>query len=74
MNEQDYAVAKLEVFLEVLDSLIDETLAAGVPETAMRRTLLARAVYQFKDAPSEGLAAIDHFRPGLARSISLGTA
>jgi len=67
MTEQDHAVAKLDAFLEVLDDLIGETLAAGVSEAGLRRTLLARAVYQFKSHPSDGIAALDHFRNALER-------
>lgn len=69
MSEQDHAVAKLEAFLEVLDDLIGETLAAGVSEVGLRRTLLARAVYQFKSHPSDGIAALDHFRTALERQL-----
>lgn len=69
MIEQDHTIAKLEAFLEVLDYLIGEALAAGAPETAMRRTLLARAVYQFKSHPSDGCAALDHFRKALEREL-----
>jgi phytoene/squalene synthetase len=69
MSEQDDAVAKLEAFLEVLDDLIGETLAAGVSEAGLRRTLLARALYQFKSHPSDGIAALDHFRKALERQL-----
>ncbi len=69
MSEQDHSIAKLEAFLEVLDDLIGETLAAGVSEVGLRRTLLARAVYQFKSQPSDGIAALDHFRKALERGL-----
>lgn len=69
MSEQDHSIAKLEAFLEVLDDLIGETLAAGVSEVGLRRTLLARAVYQFKSHPSDGIAALDHFRKALEREL-----
>lgn len=69
MSEQDHTAAKLEVFLEVLDDLIGETLAAGVSEVGMRRTLLARAVYEFKAHPSDGISAVDHFRKALERDL-----
>ena len=69
MSGQDHATAKLEAFLEVLEDLIGDALAAGVTETAMRRTLLARAVCLFKSHPSDGIAAMDHFRKSLEREL-----
>lgn len=65
MSGQDHRIAKLDAFLEVLDDLIVETLAAGVSDVGLRRTLLARAVCQFKSHPSDGIAALDHFRNAL---------
>ena len=70
MTGQDYTYAKLEAFLEVLGELIDELLAAGVSEVALRRTLLARAVYQFITDPSDGIASLDHFRKALERELA----
>lgn len=67
MSEQNYAAAKLDAFLEVLDDLIEETLAAGVSAAGLRQTLLARALYEFKSHPSDGIAALDHFRKALER-------
>jgi hypothetical protein len=71
MRDRDATAAKLEAFLEVLDDLIGETLAAGVSEAGLRRTLLARAVTLFKspDALPDGIAALDHFRRALEREL-----
>ena len=75
MSEQNHAAAKLEVFLEVLDELIGETLAAGVSEVGLRRTLLARATMLFKspEAAPDGIAALDHFRKALERELVLSS-
>lgn len=75
MNEQNHAAAKLEVFLEVLDELIGETLAAGVSEVGLRRTLLARATMLFKspEAAPDGIAALDHCRKALERELVLSS-
>ena len=69
MSEQDHSIAKLEAFLEVLDDLIGETLAAGVSAVGLRRTLLVRAVYEFMAHPSDEIAALDHFRKALQREL-----
>lgn len=69
MSESEITKVKLEAFMAVLDDLISETLAAGVPVMALRRTLLARAVYEFRADPASGLAAMDHFRMALARDL-----
>ena len=70
MSEQDHSIAKLEAFLEVLDDLIGETLAAGVSEVGLRRPL-ARAITLFisPEAAPEGIAALDRFRRALEREI-----
>ena len=67
MSDQDHTIAKLEAFMEVLDDLISEMLAAGVSKVAVRRTLLACAVYQFNSDPADGIAALDHFSLALER-------
>lgn len=69
MSDHEHSIAKLEAFLEVLDDLIAETLAAGVPVAGLRQTLLARALYEFKAHPSDGIAALDHFRKALEREL-----
>ncbi|MEO0061694.1 MAG: hypothetical protein RLZZ08_254 [Pseudomonadota bacterium] len=73
MSEQGHIESKLEAFLEVLDDLIGETLAAGVPVGAVRRTLLAKAVYEFRADPADGCAALDHFRDVLSRNLARAT-
>lgn len=73
MSEQDHTTVKLEAFLEVLDYLIGETLAAGVSEVGLRRTLLAHAVREFKLHPSDGIADLDHFRKTLERELALSS-
>ncbi len=70
MIDRDHTEAKLDAFLEVLDDLIAETLAAGVPVEGLRRTLLARAVCQFWSDPAQSIAALDHFRMALERDPS----
>jgi hypothetical protein len=74
MSDRDDMAAKLEAFLEVLEDLIGETLAAGVSEVGLRRTLLARAVFEFKAYPSDGIAALDHFRKALERGLAQSSA
>lgn len=69
MSEQEHTIAKLEAFLEVLDDLISETLAAGVSDGALRRTLLASAVREFMAQPSDGIAALDHLRKALEMEL-----
>ena len=69
MTEQEHTAAKLEAFLEVLDDLIGETLAAGVSPVGLRRTLLARAVCEFKADALDGINALDHFRKALEREL-----
>lgn len=70
MSMSNQTEAKLEAFLEVLEDLISEVLEAGVPEKALCRTLLARAVYQFRSMPEDGCAALDHFRGALERELA----
>ena len=67
MSEQDHTAVKLEAFLDVLGDLIGEALAAGVSPVGLRRTLLGRAVLEFKAHPSDGIIAIDQFRKALER-------
>ncbi len=71
MSLQDHSIAKLEAFLELLDELTGEALAAGVSAIAVRRTLLARAITLFisPEAAPEGIAALDRFRRALEREI-----
>lgn len=71
MSDRDATTAKLEAFLELLDELMGEALAAGVPEIALRRTLLVRATMLFKspEAAVDGIEALDHFRSVLEREL-----
>ena len=71
MTGRDANADKLDAFLELLDELIDGVLAGGVPEIALRRTLLARATMLFKspEAAPDGIAALDHFRSALEREL-----
>lgn len=71
MNDRDATIAKLAAFLELLEELMGDALASGVPEIALRRTLLARAATLFKssEAALEGITALDHFRMVLEREL-----
>ena len=71
MNDRDATAAKLDAFLEMLEELMGDALASGVPEIALRRTLMARAVMLFKSpaAAQEGITALDHFRMVLEREL-----
>lgn len=69
MSGEDYTAAKLDAFIAALDKLIAELRAAGVRETGLRRTLLARAVYEFIPDPADGIAAMDHLRTALVREL-----
>ena len=71
MSDRDAIAAKLDVFLELLDELMGDAVAAGVPEIALRRTLMARATMLFKspEAAPDGIATLDHFRRVLEREL-----
>ena len=69
MSEEDHTIGKLEALMVVLGDMIGATVAAGVSKVAVRRTLLAFAVQQFKSDPSDGIAALDHFRKALERGL-----
>ena len=71
MSDRDATAAKLEAFLELLDELMGEALAAGVTEIALRRILVARATMLFKspEGAADGIAAFDHFRSALEREL-----
>ena len=71
MSDRDATAARLETFMELLDELMGEALAAGVPEIALRRTLMARATMLFKspEAAPDGILALDHFRRVLEREL-----
>ena len=73
MSSQDHMLAKLEAFYQVLNDLIEEARTAGLPEKAVRRTLLTFAENQFKSDPSDGCAALAHFHEVLQRDLVLSS-
>ena len=71
MTKQEDTIIKLESFLTALTDLINDTLAAGVHEQALRRTLMAQAVVLFKSpaAAADGIVTMDRFREALVREL-----